>query len=149
MTDTNSSATQAAPSKRLYKSARPTCTVYMTDGTPLKFVFGRFITAEEDKINFLDRAIARNEFGGNVYIDPHARTISEAEENPMKALEKQIIARYLAEQAAHTNLENNFGDYEQGKLNAASTTDIAPVAAGGDGSAKLMISAALLAKSGS
>lgn len=130
--------------KRLYKSARLTCTVYDPHGTPMKFLFGRYATDDQAQIEYLDRAIARNEFGGAIYIDPNARTLSEAEENPMKALEKQIIARYLAEQAAHTNPENDMGTSEQGKLNAASTSDIAPVAAAGDGSARLMSAAALM-----
>lgn len=131
--------------KRLYKCTRFGTTVFMPNGKPLHFKFGKYATLDADEIAFLDKAIARNEFAGTIYIDPNARTLSEEEENPMKALEKQIIARYLAEQAAATDPANDFGNYEQTKLNAASTSDIAPVAAGGDGAARLMVSANLAA----
>lgn len=124
--------------KRLYKSTARSCNVIMPKGQTLHFKFGRYATRDEDEIAWLDSCIKRNEFAGQIYIDPNARTISEEEENPMKALEKQIIAKYLAEQAKHTDPSNDMGESKQGPLKATSTSDIAPVALGGDGAARLM-----------
>jgi hypothetical protein len=124
--------------KRLYKSTAKSVNLIMPDGKILHFKFGWFATDDPIVIDWLDRAVARNEFGGNIYIDPNAKTISEDQENPMKALRKKIIEEYLAEQATHTNPANDMGESKQSPLKAASTSDIAPVALGGDGAARLV-----------
>lgn len=142
--ETTQETAQQTP-KRLYKSTARSCNVIMPKGQTLHFKFGRFATRDEDEIAWLDSAIKRNEFAGQIYIDPQARTLSEEEENPMKALEKQIIAKYLAEQAVHLNPANDMGKSEQTPLKATSTSDIAPVALGGDGAARLRVSANLAA----
>jgi len=125
------------PGKRLYKCTRFGTTVYLPNGKPMHFKFGKYATDNAQEIAFLDNAVANNEFGGQIYIDPNARTLSEEEENPMKALERQIIEKYKAEMAAATDPKQNFGSYVQGTLRPASTSDIAAVAAGGDGAARL------------
>jgi trehalose/maltose hydrolase-like predicted phosphorylase len=124
--------------KRLYKSTARSCNVITPQGETLHFKFGRFATRDEYEIAWLDGMIKRNEFAGQIYIDPNARTLSEEEENPMKALEKQIIAKYLSDQAKHLDPSNDMGESKQGPLKATSTSDIAPVALGGDGAARLM-----------
>lgn len=141
--ETTQETVQHVP-KRLYKSTARSCNVIMPKGQTLHFKFGRYATRDEDEIAWLDSAIKRNEFVGQIFIDPNAKTISEEEENPMKALEKQIIAKYLAEQAQFTAPGNDMGESKQTPLKATSTSDIAPVALGGDGAARLMNAVASL-----
>lgn len=130
--------------KRLYKSTIKFCNVILADGTRLDFKGGMYITGDEDVIRQLDRAIARNEYQGQIYIDPNARTVTAEQENPMLALRKKLFAEFLAEQAAMLNPANDMGKSEQGPLKAASTTDIAPVTIGGPSVASLMTAAAKL-----
>lgn len=117
--------------KRLYKSTSKFCNVVTTKGHVLHFKAGHFATNNPAYIEFLDKEISEGGFAGTIFIDPNARTLTAEQENPMLALEKQFYAKFLAEQAAHLNPGNNMGTSEQGKLNAASTTSIAPVAANG------------------
>lgn len=124
--------------KRLYKSTNKFCNVITTKGKVLHFRAGMYITDQKEEIEFLDSAVANNEFAGAIYIDPNARTITAEQENPMLALRKKFFQEFLQEQAAMLNPENNMGTSDQGKLKAASTSDIAAVTAGGDASARLM-----------
>jgi hypothetical protein len=130
--------------KRLYKSTIKFCNIILPDGTRLDFKGGIYITGDESVISYLDRAIARNEYSGNIYIDPEARTVTAEQENPMLALRKKMFAEFLAEQAKMIDPSNNMGESKQGPLKAASTTDIAPVTIGGPSVASLMSAAAKL-----
>jgi hypothetical protein len=130
--------------KRLYKSTIKFCNIVLPDGTRLDFKGGIYITGDESVINYLDRAIARNEYGGQIYIDPNARTVTAEQENPMLALRKKLFAEFEAEQHAKLNPANDMGASTQGPLKAASTTDIAPVTVGGPSVAALMTAAAKL-----
>lgn len=124
--------------KRLYKSHIKFCNIHLPSGRRLDFKGGMFVTDESDVIAFLDTAIARDEYAGQIFIDPNARTITAEQENPMLALKKKFFEEFLAKQAAHNDSNRDMGTSEQGPLNAASTTDIAPTALGGPGSAALM-----------
>lgn len=132
--------------KRLYKSTNKFCNVVTPRGKVLHFRAGMYITADENEIQFLDSAIGANEFNNAIYIDPNARTITAEQENPLLALKKKFIEEYLQEQAAMINPSNDMGNSEQGKLKAASTSDIAAVTAGGDAGARLVTLAAGLKK---
>jgi hypothetical protein len=96
-----------------------------------------FVTDNPAHIDYLDAQIAQNGFGGIIYIDQNARTITAEQENPMLALRRKFYEEFQAEKAAQMNPGNDMGTSEQGKLNPASTTDIAPVALGGDASSHL------------
>jgi hypothetical protein len=130
--------------KRLYKSTIKFCNIILPDGTRLDFKGGMYITGDESVISYLDRAIARNEYVGQIYIDPNARTVTAEQENPLLALRKKMYAEFLAEQQAQLNPANDMGTSTQGPLKAASTTDIAPVTIGGPSVASLMTAAAKL-----
>ncbi len=134
----------AIPEKRLYKSHIKFCNIHLPDGTRLDFKGGIYVTDNEDIIHFLDRAIAKNEYAGQIYIDPEARTITAEQENPLIALRKKFFEEFQKEQMAQLNRNNDRGTSQQGPLKAASTTDIAPVALGGTSSAQLMKSVAAL-----
>jgi len=135
-----SSTLETSPGqKRLYKSTSFATGVVLPDGRILRFKFGKYATDVPDEIAYLDDQIARNGFGGRIYIDPQARTVDADAENPMKALREKIIAEYIAEQSAHLRPENDMGGTEgKASVKVASTSDIAAVVAGGDGSARLI-----------
>lgn len=129
------SSTEGA--KRLYKSTIKFNNVIFPNGHVAHFKGGMFATDNPAYIAYLDKEIAENGFGGIIYIDPNATTITAEQENPMLALRKRFFEEFQAEQAGFLNPNNDMGTSEQGKLNPASTTDIAPVALGGDASSHL------------
>lgn len=128
---------ETSTEKRLYKSTMPFCNVMTTKGHVLHFKGGMFITDNPEYVDFLDKEIATNGFGGAIFIDPLAKTITAEQENPMLALERMFYEKFQKEQAEKLNPAQDLGTSEQGKLNAANTTTIAPVAAGA-GPAALM-----------
>ena len=132
-----STAPTVQESKRLYKSTIKFNNIVFPNGHVAHFKGGMFVTDNPAHIEYLDAQIAQNGFGGIIYIDPEARTITAEQENPMLALRRKFYEEFQAEKAAQTNPGNDMGTSEQGKLNPASTTDIAPVALGGDGAASL------------
>ena len=131
------STAQAEGAKRLYKSTIKFNNIIYPNGHVAHFKGGMFATDDPDQIGYLDGQIAKNGFGGVIYIDPNARTITAEQENPLLALRKKFFEEFKQEQAAHLNPANDMGTSDQGKLNPASTTDIAPVAIGGDATAHL------------
>lgn len=140
---TATTETQVAD-KRLYKSTIKFCNIILPDGTRIDFKGGIYITGDDQIIGWLDRAIARNEYAGQIFIDPEARTVTAEQENPLLALRKKLFAEFEAEQRAKLNPANDMGTSTQGPLKAASTTDIAPVTVGGPSVASLMTAAAKL-----
>jgi hypothetical protein len=127
----------AEGAKRLYKSTIPFNNIIYPNGHVAHFKGGMYATDDPTYIEYLDAQIARNGFGGVVYIDQNARTITAEQENPMLALRRKLFAEFEAERAAKMNPANDMGNSDQGKLKPASTTDIAPVALGGDASSHL------------
>lgn len=122
--------------KRLYKSTFPIVNVISPIGKVIEFRGGIFITDETDLIEYLDDQVAKRAFGGQIYIDPNARTITAEQENPMLALKKKFYEQFQAEKAGFLDPSNDMGTSDQGKLKPASTTDIAPVALGSGPSGK-------------
>lgn len=132
------STVSTAPStdKRLYKSTFPIVNVISPIGKVIEFRGGIFITDETDLIEYLDDQVAKRAFGGQIYIDPNARTITAEQENPMLALKKKFYEQFQKDQAGFINPANDMGTSDPGKLKPASTTDIAPVALGSGPSGK-------------
>lgn len=135
-TELSSPAPTVAES-RLYKSTLKFNNVIFPNGHVAHFKGGMFVTDDPEQISYLDGQIAKNGFGGIIYIDPNARTITAEQANPMLALRNQFYREFQAEKAEQQNPDNDMGTSEQGRLKPASTTDIAPVALGGDGAATL------------
>jgi len=130
-------STTSPVEKRLYKSTIKFNNIVFPNGHVAHFKGGVYATDNPSYISYLDKEIAEGGFGGIVYIDATARTITAEQENPMLALRKKFYEEFQAEQSAHVNPSNDMGTSEQGKLTPASTTDIAAVALGGDGAAGL------------
>ena len=129
-------STAPTADKRLYKSTFPVVNVISPIGKVIEFRGGIFITDETDLIEYLDDQVAKRAFGGQIYIDPNARTITAEQENPMLALKKKFYEQFQKDQASFINPANDMGTSDQGKLKPASTTDIAPVALGSGPSGK-------------
>ena len=127
----------SAEIKRLYKSTIKFNNIIFPNGHVAHFKGGIYVTDNPAYIEYLDAQIAQNGFGGVIYIDPNARTITAEQENPMLALKRKFYEEFEAERASKMNPANDMGSSEQGPLKPASTSDIAPVALGGDASAHL------------
>ena len=112
-------------------------TKYMQTVTPtgrkVLFVNGIFYTKHPEEIEFLQDMCYEPERG--IYVDNAALTVAEADRDPMQALRNKLRAEILQEMQAQLNPENDRGESVQGPLNAASTRDMAAVAAGGDATA--------------
>ena len=117
----------------VFYSVIPSMQIIDSTGNPIIFVSGRFHTKDQRKIDFLNQMIADGTT--SVFVRPDQLTMSDADLDPMEVLRKKHIAEYLAEQAKQLDPESNVTESVQGPLKAASTTDIAPVAAGGGKSA--------------
>ena len=120
-----------APAYAVYRNSMPGAAVVFPDGQRAEFLGGRYVTDNQNFINILDSEIAR----GNI----HLRRGSDEEalgygDDPIAALRAKIIADYKEDQARiakELSEGKQLGNSVQGTINAASTTDIASVAAGG------------------
>lgn len=126
---------------RLYKSPMRSWKYFFTDGTPAIFANGEYVTDEESRITELDLQVKLRHPA--IYIDATEKFVSEERLDPLVGLRKRIAeeerAKVLAEmRAAAGNMDRDMGKTEQEQIRPASTTDIAPVAAGGDASVRLM-----------
>ena len=126
---------------RLYKSPMRSWKYFFTDGTPAIFANGEYMTDEESRIAELDMQVKLRHPA--IYIDATEKFVSEERLDPLVGLRKRIAeeerAKVLAEmRAAAGNMDRDMGETKQDTIRPASTTDIAPVAAGGDASARLM-----------
>lgn len=106
---------------------------YITaQGKAIVFVSGRYATKDPEEIAELDYLVSKG--SKSIFKDASKLTATEADLDPERALRAKFFAEFLAEQQAQLNPENDRGTSTQGSLNAASTTSIAAVAAGGDAS---------------
>jgi hypothetical protein len=119
--------------KKLYKSTAPSIKYIFKNGNVAIFIRGCYATSDETEIKELDADLA---YIQEIYFDEKEPIMTPEREDPIAALKARLREEILAEEAAKiakaTNPENDFGNYESGKVNAASTSDIAPVAAGGN-----------------
>lgn len=116
---------------RVYKSHLPYCKYAFGNGSEAEFIKGKFYTKNAAQIDELDSLVAN---GHNIiYIDPEEVEITAEDRDPIVKMRKQIRAELIAEGYAKTNPDNQMGSSVQTPLNAASTRDIAPLSAGGDG----------------
>jgi len=139
--------TGANGAERLYKSTIPFNNIIFPNGHVAHFKGGMYSTDNPEYITYLDKEIEKNGFGGVIYIDKNARTITAEQKNPMLALRAKLFAEFEAERLTKLNPNNDMGTSEQGKLKPASTSDIASVALGGDASSHLRVTVAARAAS--
>ena len=123
----------------LFKSRIPSCSYAFKKGKLAQFRRGEYVTSNLEEVQELADEIKLGH--PMIYVDEKDFEVSPDRFDPIAALRKkirdEIIAEELAKMQAATNPERDMGKSKQGPLNAASTSDIAPVAIGGPGSASL------------
>jgi len=116
---------------QVYKSSRPNQRIAMETGKLITIVASKFITCQEDEIEFLDKCVA-SKFPGLTKADE----VTASDLDPMNALRKKFFAEFAAAQAKeHKVPEALVGDTETSKLNPASSVDIESLSAGSTSSA--------------
>lgn len=113
----------------IYFSNPPSMQVISSRGKPMMFVSGRYHTKDHGEIADLENLCENG--SGAVFKNPDMLQLSGDQLDPMNVLKAKHIKEYLEQQAQMLNPNNDGGTSVQGPLNAASTTSIAPVAAGG------------------
>ena len=125
--------------RQLFKSRMSSCSYIFRNGKRAVFQMGCYITSNGEEITELLAEIANGH--PTFYQDPNEIFVSEDRSDPIAALRKRIAgeerAKLLAEMQAATDPSNDFGTSAPGVFTPASTSDIAPVAIGGDASARL------------
>ncbi len=133
MTEQHVDAVQAQSSAptpfHIFYSRTQSMQVIDSRGQPIVFVSGRFHTRDEAKISFLNQMIADGT--QSIFLDPDNLTMAADQLDPMNVLKAKHIREYLEQQAQFLDPNQDGGTSVQTKLNAASTTSIAAVAAGG------------------
>lgn len=123
----------------IYFSNPASMQVISSRGKPMMFVSGRYHTKDPGEIQDLDNLCENG--SGAVFKNPDMLQLSGDQLDPMNVLKAKHIKEYLEQQAQMLNPNNDGGTSVQGPLNAASTTSIAPVAAGGVSSVGAAIAA--------
>ena len=121
------------PRERLYKCAQRSMKVHTTDGTEVIFKGGLLHTSDLKIINYLDHQLKVRALP-NVFIDPNEPWYDPEKYDMVLRIKnetrRELEAEFAKRLAEVTNPNRNMGNSVQGKLNAASTRDVAAVAAG-------------------
>lgn len=120
---------EAAKGNRLYKSNIKSFNMFTDKGKRIIFVNGMYHTADKHIISYLDAEIE----GGltEVRVDPNEMYFDPAKYDPKAAMRNAIIEELIQAGILATDPRRDMGKSEQGKLNAASSTSVAPVTVGG------------------
>lgn len=127
-----SKALSSQTGNRLYKSrGLKSFSMFTGQGKPVIFVNGLFQTSDEHTINYLDYEIKLGH--PDIFIDPNEPTFDPEKYDPRAAMRREIMLELEREGRLRASGDPNrdMGSSVQGPLMAASTKDIAPVAAGG------------------
>lgn len=135
-----STSVQEPSKKRLFKSPMKSWYFIFPNGSRAVFRQGQYATDKEYEIEHLVREV--KEGHPQIFVDPKELYLDPAKDDPIASLRARIAleerAKILKEMQEATDPDRDLGEYKQGKLNAASTSDIAPVTAGGDAGARLV-----------
>lgn len=115
---------------QLFKTRIINSNYVFKDGTQAQFKGGMYATDNQVFIDELQAEIA----AGHMYIYQEAgqELLSANDLDPEIATKRRIIAEYLAEQEKLQKAgTTNFGESEQGKLNALNSLSIKDITAGG------------------
>lgn len=117
------------PLHRLYKSSMDTTYIFK-DGTPAVFRRKRFLTNNPAEIKELDYEIItkKNPF---FMIDPNEREADPALETPEAKMRAQLFQEWSEQMLRALNINQDAGNTQTQKMTPQSSSDIAPVAAGG------------------
>lgn len=116
--------------KRLYWSTMPFMNFVFKKGKLAVFKHHRYATDVAEEIKELDDEVAVGH--PHIYIKEDQKFLTAEMEDPMQALRAKFFAEFQAQQAKFVDPKNDMGTSSQDPIKPQSTTDIAPVAAGGD-----------------
>jgi hypothetical protein len=123
----------------LFKSRMSSCNYIFKNGKIAQFIRGEYTTNVAYEVAELEYEVSLGH--PQIFINDQERVVAVDRNDPIAALRRKIIAeereRIMAEVRAATALDRDMGTSEQGKFKPASTSDIAPLTAEGDGSARL------------
>jgi len=120
----------------IYFCNPPSMQVINMKGKAMQFISGRYHTKDESEIAMLDDMCENG--SGSIFKDKNLLTMSSSELDPMNVMRAKFFKEFQEMQAAQLDPNSDRGESVQGNLKPASTSDIAPVAAGGNGVAALM-----------
>jgi hypothetical protein len=100
----------------------------LKNGKECIFMNGEFATSNVDEIKELLAEISAG--NPHIYLKKEKFMMDKKELDPMEALRRKIIAEHIASQNAIQAGDADYGNSEQGKLNVASSADVAAAASG-------------------
>jgi hypothetical protein len=112
----------------LFKSNQLSSNYIFRSGKVANFVRGRYSTDIQSEIDELENEIKLKH--PHIYKDAKETTIDTEKLDPMWRIKQDIRAEILADMARSQDPSRDMGSYEPTNLSPASTSDIAPVAAG-------------------
>jgi hypothetical protein len=129
---------------RVFKTRIPSMRYAFGNGKIADFIKGKFYTCDPLQIAELESQVAAGH--QYIFIDPAEIEIESEDRDPNVALRKKIRAELLEEMRNRQEIE--IADILPGRLNAASTKDIAPVALGSSAGSPDALKAAIAKKVG-
>ena len=135
--------------KKVFKSRIPSINYIFPNGKPAIFVFGKYITDNEEEIAHLTKEIKDGH--PHLYIDDNETEVqAPASGNELIAgIRAQLRAELIAEMAKATNPANDMGNSTAEPLKPANSQDVAQAAAGGSAGVGLVSLATLKAAAAS
>lgn len=114
--------------KNLYKSRIYSCKYAFKNGKEANFVDFKYLTDIKSEIEELDYEISLGH--PTLYVDPTRKTVDTSKIDPLEDIRKKAVDDYIAQQKNATLMSNDRGTSEPGKLNVATTVNVAAASAG-------------------
>jgi len=114
--------------KNLYKSRLYSCKYAFRAGSCANFVNFEYMTDIKSEIEELDNEIALGH--PTLYTDPARKTVDTSKLDPLADIRAKAVADYIAGQKNATDPTNDMGTSAPGKLNVATSANVAGAAAG-------------------
>lgn len=120
--------------KNLYKSRIYSCKYGFKNGKEANFVDFKYLTDIPSEIEELDAEIALKH--PTIYVDQEKKTVDTSKLDPLEDIRAKAVADYIAQQKNAVKDGNDMGLSSPGKLNVATSANIAAAAAGSASGAK-------------
>jgi hypothetical protein len=112
----------------IFRNTLPNSRFALSNGKECIFLAGKYATSDAKEIEELMTEVETN--NPHISINKDEVLVERAMLDPMEALRRSIIAEHEAAQAAMQAAGADYGNSEQGKLNVASSTDVAAASSG-------------------
>lgn len=123
------------PKKTQFLSRVSSCRYIFKNGKEAAFINHKYLTDTLSEIEELQNEI--NQGHPTIYVDKNNLIVDTATLDPLHEIRKKAVEDYLAEQAAASDITNDRGTSDNGKLNVASSIDGATLTAPTAGAAAL------------